>query len=102
MQIEHEQFQRIEYLRSRVADMYSSGSDSYELGNIALEILAIRNNLETKSKKIPREKLEKYMKSLHELEKTVISLYMLNMINEKREHGIEDYFFREYPTYEKR
>lgn len=49
MQKEHEEFKRIEYLRSRVAEIYSSNPSSYELGNVALELLAIRNDLESKS-----------------------------------------------------
>src|SRR4030067_2849628 len=101
MQIEHEEFKRIEYLRSRVAELYSSGSSSCELGNVALELLAARNDLETKSSKLPKEDLKKYMNSLRELEKTVISLYILNVLSTKKRHGIEDYLFREYPIYQK-
>jgi len=102
MQLEHEQFKRIDYLRSRVAEMYSSGIKSSELGTIALELLAIRNDLETKTNKLPREKLKKYRQSLRELEKTVISLYMLNMLSEHRQHGIEDYVSQKYSIYQKR
>lgn len=102
MQIEHEQFKRIEYLRSRVADMYSSGINSSELGNIALELLALRNELETKPSKLPKGKLKKFKQSLRELEKTVISLYMLNMLSEKPHRRIENYLFREYSIYQKR
>jgi hypothetical protein len=102
MEIESSNFERIEYLRSRVARMYSSGISSCELGNVALELLAIRNDLETKSDKLPKEKLKKFMQSLRELEKTVISLYMLNMLSEKRRQGIEDYLFHEYSIYQKR
>jgi hypothetical protein len=103
MQIETDQFKKIAYLRSRVAEMYGSGVNSSELGNVALELLAIRNDLETKSDELSKEKLEKFTQSLRELEKTVISLYMLSMLSDNKQHGIEGHLFRrQYSIYQKR
>lgn len=99
MQVEYANFERIELLRVRVTEMYRAGINFPELGTIALELLTIRNELETKSAEMPKENLKKFTHALRELEKTVISLYMLNLLSEKRQHRIEDYLFRDYSIY---
>ncbi len=100
MQIEHAKFERIEYLRSRVAEMYRSGINSLELGSIALELLAIRNEVECKCE-IPVENDSIFAKAVRDLEKTVVSLYMLSCLGERRAFGKENYFYQEFPLYKR-
>jgi hypothetical protein len=87
---------RVGYLNSRVAELYRSGVTSAELGNIALELLALRNDIETRKTENSTEALGQ----LRELEKMVISLYMLNILGEKKPK-VTDYLFREYAIYER-
>ena len=101
MQFEDSEFGRVEYLRSRIAEMYRTGASYPELGSIALELLTIRNSLEKKTERMPKAKVKKFSQVLKELEQTVISLYMLNILNEKRQHTVGDYLFREYSIYQR-
>ncbi len=87
---------RVGYLNSRVAELYRSGVTSAELGNIALELLALRNEIETRKTESSIEVLNQ----LRELEKMVISLYMLNILGEKKPK-VTDYLFRQYTIYER-
>lgn len=101
MEIEIPEIEKIEFLRSRVAEMYRVGVNFTELGNIALELLTVRNTLENKIDTIPKENMKKYSQTLKELEKTVISLYMLSIIDGKKKQGIEDYLFKEYTIFKR-
>ena len=87
---------RMEYLNSRVAQLFTSGASSSELGSIALELLAFRNDLESRQ----REGSDEALRQLRELEKMVISLYMLNILGEQKTK-VTDYLFRQYIIYER-
>jgi hypothetical protein len=86
----------MEYLNSRVAQLFTSGASSSELGSIALELLAFRNDLESRQ----NEGADEGLRRLRELEKMVISLYMLNILGEKKTK-VTDYLFRPYVIYER-
>jgi hypothetical protein len=101
MQVEPAKFERIEYLRSKVADMYRCGVNSPELGTIALELLTIRNEIETRCDDMPCEKTNRYAKIVRDLEKAVVSLYMLSRMNDKRVFSKENFFFQPYSLYKR-
>jgi hypothetical protein len=71
---------RLEYLRSRIAEAYQSGAISSDLGDLALEILILRSELE--ESRTPESK--KMLDELRELEKSLISIYLLTRLGRER------------------
>lgn len=94
-------YERLAQLGSRVAEMYRIGASTTALGGAALELLTLRNRFEEHKKKMKPKELESVNKSLQELEKSIISLYMLSVMNEKRTHRIQDYMFNDYTIFER-
>jgi len=74
---------KIDYLRSKIATSYQEGVNVKELGDIALELLLLRNEVYRRREEehlSPQEKIEiqKTIDDLHELERFITSLYMVS------------------------
>ncbi len=64
---------RMESLRSEIAEAYQGNKSQAELGNLALNILILRNELEEDKSAQAKKMLE----DLKELERAIVSLYLL-------------------------
>lgn len=98
---------KLDYLRGRIAIMYEKGVDAKELGDIALELLIRRNEVEHRLDENPTSEIKKEIRqtldALRELEKAIISVYMLNRLSGKKEFQSPylDYMSRRYSIYRK-
>jgi len=74
---------KIDYLRGKIATSYEEGINIKELGDVALELLFLRNEVYRKKEEgglTPQQESEvkKTIDDLHELERFIISLYMVS------------------------
>jgi len=91
---------KVDHLRSRVTALYSGGVDLKELGDLALEILIARNEVETRLEKDANDSEAKnIITQLRELEKVVISLYALARLGPVSSTYFRNYLDRNYSLY---
>jgi hypothetical protein len=94
-------YERLARLGAQIAEMYQTGSDVVGLGNVALELITIRSQFEQYETEMDAKARESVNKTIRELEKSIVSLYMLNMIGEKRRRNKEFQFFNDYVMYQR-
>ena len=93
---------KIDYLRSKIATSYEQGVNVKELGDIALELLFLRNEVYRKKEEnlAPQEEREvkQTIDDLHELERFIISLYMVSGLKkiDKTHAFFSDFKTRKY------
>ena len=93
---------KIDYLRSKIATSYEGGINVKELGDIALELLLLRNEVYRKKEEglKPQEEKEtkKTIDDLHELERFIISLYIMSGVpkSDKTYSFFNDFKTRKY------
>ncbi|MGI0072847.1 MAG: hypothetical protein ACREA3_03425 [Nitrosotalea sp.] len=98
---------KIDYLRSKIATSYEDGINVKELGDLALELLVLRNDVYRRKEENPtdeeKKEIDKTIEELHELERFIISLYMVSgMQNIDRTYPFfSDFKTRKY-SYHKR
>ncbi len=95
---------KIDHLRNKIASSYGKGINPKELGDVALELLLIRNEIhhkldeETTFKQ--KEEMKKTIEELHDLERVIVSMYMLQGMKATNEpmskYSFTDYFTRHY------
>lgn len=82
------QTSKLEYLKGRLATLHLKGIDEKELGDLALEMLFIRNENETiidgKYPQSTKVQAQELLKHLRELEKLLVSMYMLSRLEGKK------------------
>ena len=88
-------------LNAQVAAMYHTGANLSGLGNMALELLALKSRFEEHKGDMNVKTFEAVNKALQELEKSIISLYMLGLMGEKKSRRVQDYLFNDYSIYER-
>jgi|GEM_PF-6204065 len=85
---------RIEYLAGQLASMYSRGETSSSgFGNVALEILFMRNAAEEameKGSNADKGEAKEALKRLRELEKALVQLFMMSRLS-TRKHARSDF-----------
>jgi hypothetical protein len=96
----------LDHLRGRIAAAYQKGRDPKELGDIALELLVRKTEIERKLDESPtfasKKEIEGTLEGLRELEKTIVSLYMLNRLRkDKPADSFLDFISRNYTIYHK-
>lgn len=94
-------YETLAELNARVADMYHTGASLPSLGNMALELLALKSRFDEHKGEMNVKTYETVNKTLQELEKSIISLYMLSLMGEKKTRRVQDYLFSEYSIYER-
>lgn len=98
---------KLDYLRSKIATSYGQGVSTKELGDIALELLLIRNEVHQKLDENltfdNKEEIQKTIDDLHELERVIVSMYMLQGMktSDKPIPKFSDMFTRHYNIYRK-
>jgi len=79
---------RIKYLASQIAGMFIRSVRSEQLGNIALEVIVAREAAEEiikgKYSREDKEKAQKTLKELKEMEKNIVRLYFLTKFGSAR------------------
>ncbi len=86
--------ERVEYLRSRIVEAFQSEEEDKNIGNLALEIILLRNEYEDAKD----ESSKKILKELRDLEKTLISLYMMGKLDVP---DLKEYKSRNYRIFHK-
>lgn len=80
--------QRLEYLANRLTSMYVSRIDGRQLGNIAIEIMMTRVNIEHvldgSISRTEKRKAKKLLQKIKEIEKRTVSLFLLTEVAKAR------------------
>ncbi len=98
---------KLDHLRGKIASSYGQGMSTKELGDIALELLLLRNEVHHQLDENPtldqKQEIHKTIEELHELERVIVSLYMLRGMKTTDEPlpNFADYFTRRYSVYRK-
>lgn len=77
--------QQLEYLSNQINSMYVVGVDSRKLGKLAIQVLMMRVNLENvleekKYSKEDKKKAKKMQAKVKEIERRVVSLFLMSRI----------------------
>ena len=92
---------RIGTLRNRITVMYTHGTSPKELGDAALEILIARNEVESMLEKDPKNaKIREVIRQLRQLEKALISLYVMKQLGKASQLPYSDYLNRQYTIFQ--
>jgi len=96
---------RLRYLASQIANLATGDFTPDQLGNIALEILVVRNKVENvleKGSKEEKKRAKKVLEQLKQLETSVIQLYILGKLRKQRSENLFlDYLTRNYSFLER-
>ncbi len=85
---------QLQHIRNEIVEAYQKDGESSELGNLALEVLMLRTELEEKDDSESKKALEE----LRELEKSLISIYMMGRLKTSKRPFSKDFL---YPMFQK-
>jgi hypothetical protein len=75
---------RLKYLANQITAMFSGATTTEQLGTVALEIMVARENAEEtisgKSSQEDKERAQRTLEQLREIEKNIVRLYILNRL----------------------
>jgi hypothetical protein len=92
--------ERISRIQSRIAAFLSKGATPTELGDVALEILIARNDLESRQEKGAKTSdVRKVIEQLKALEKAVISIYIMSTYSKAPSTKFGGYLNKSYSMY---
>ena len=84
-------------LRLKIASLYSESIESSDLGNVALEIILKRNEARSELEQSPtfdkKTEVERRIDELHEFERVIVSLYMLQGVKSTSGKTFKQYGF---------
>lgn len=85
--------ERLHYLANRVTELTTHRTNFRELGDIALEVmmarLKIEELLDTKPKKDQRAHLNRTLRELKEVEKSIVRMYVLQSL--EQQHAVNPF-----------